>query len=429
MYRCSAILTVVLGLAMPMAQAGQLVTAPSIAGGAQSRSVSADRLHSLDRYMQAVTGPTGYLGAVTLVMRDGKLVQHRAYGHRDLARRQPMAEDAIFRIYSMSKTVTSVAVLMLLEEGRIGLDDPVSRYLPEFSTMQVVQDESVGPPVRQPAADPITIHQLLTHTAGFPAGLPGDERASTEVQRLNPHGAADLAGFVQRLSRTPLAADPGTRFGYDGAATELLARLVEVVAGVPFADYLHQRLFDPLKMVDTGFYVPRPQRNRVVDITTMGPHGRLVLADGPSAKHPGEPLNPYTSGAGGLYSTAADYARFCQMLLNGGSLDGVSILGHKTVELMMLNHLSQLDPPVTQFSQAEGFGLGGYVVIDPARRGQLGSPGQFGWAGAASTSYTIDRREGLVAIVLLQHLPNDRADDLPRISRHFYNLVYQALEP
>lgn len=392
---------------------------------ATAQGVSPERLQRLHHYMHDAVAANGYLGAVTLVMRDGKLVDYRAYGHRNLARNAPMQEDSIFRIYSMTKTITSVAVLILLEEGRIGLDDPISRYLPEFASMQVLHDGSVP----WPAATPITIHQLLTHTGGFPAGLAGDRAATRQQERIDPHAANDLREYATRLSQTPLAADPGKRFGYDGASLEVLARLVEVVSGMPFSDFLQQRIFDPLQMHDTGFSVPAAQRARVVDITTMGKDGRLVLDDGPSAVHPGERLNAYASGAGGLYSTASDYARFAQMLLNGGTFDGNVILGRKTVELMMLNHLGQLDPPVTQFSDAEGFGLGGYVVIDVAKRGQLGSLGQFGWSGSASTSYTIDRQEHLVAILMMQHLPRSDVDDLPRTSRNFYNLVYQALVP
>jgi len=423
MHWFSTILLGAVGLVLPFAVQAATPVQASADSVLPASGFSPSRLTTLHRYMQAATNEHGYLGAVTLVLRDGEVVDHHAYGHRDLARRTPMQKDAIFRIYSMTKTVASVAVLMLLEEGRIGLDDPISRYLPEFAAMQVVSGDGKA----RPAAAPITIRHLLTHTAGFPAGLPGDDAAAKLSSKANPQAATDLRDFSQRLSRTPLAAEPGTRFGYDGASLEVLARLVEVLGGMPFADFLQQRLFDPLQMRDTGFSVPLAQRGRVVDITTMGKDGRLALDDGPSAIHPGEPLRPYSSAAGGLYSTAADYARFAQMLLNGGRLGEASILGRKTVELMMLNQLP-LDPPVTQFSDAEGFGLGGYVVLDVARRGQPGSVGQFGWSGAASTSYTIDPRERLVAIVMLQHLPRSDIDnDLPRISRPFYNLVYQAL--
>jgi len=392
-----------------------------------SEGFSPERLEKLGRFMQKATDEEGYLGGVTLVARNGHIVDWQAYGHRDLARKAPMSRDSIFRIYSMTKTVTTVAVMMLVEEGKISLDDPVSKYLPEFSAPKVMIAGADDKPVVRPAVRPITIHALLTHTAGFPAGLAGDEQAVRRMEQIDPHGARDLRGFVERLSRVPLAADPGTRFGYDAAALEVAARLVEVVGGISFDQFLHDRIFVPLGMRDTGFSVPAAERGRVVDITTMGDDGKLRLDGGPSALHPGAPLNAYTSGAGGLYSTAGDFARFCQMLVNGGELDGVSLLGRKTVESMMLNHLTMLDRPVTQFSDAEGFGLGGYVVIDVARRGQLGSLGQFGWSGSASTTYTIDPKEKLVAILLLQHLPREGVRDLPRISRNFYTLVYQGL--
>lgn len=397
------------------------VTTPAAAG------FSAERLQRLDRFMRDTTGPHGYLGGVTLIARDGKIVDWRAYGYRDLARKSPMDKDAIFRIYSMTKTVTSVAVLMLVEEGKITLDDPISKHFPELAKMQVLSGGTVDAPQLRPAAKPITIRELLTHTAGFPAGVKGDGIALQLQERADPHGASDLRGFVERLSRTPLAADPGTRFGYDSAAIEVLARLTEVKSGESFDAFLHKRIFGPLRMADTGFSVPAAKRGRIADLTRTGDDGRLKLDDGVSAQHPGEKLNAYDSGAGGLYSTAADYARFCQMLLNGGELDGASILGRKTVELMMTNQLTMLDPPVTQFSDAEGFGFGGSVVIDVAKRGQLGSLGQFGWPGAASTTYTIDKKEGLVAIMMLQHLPRDGVKDLPRVSRNFYGLVYQGL--
>lgn len=401
--------------------------APLPAATPESSGFSAQRLERLHRFMRDATGPQDYLGGVTLIARDGKIVDWRAYGHRDLTRKSPMDKDAIFRLYSMTKTVTSVAVLMLVEEGRVALDDPIGRHLPELAKMQVLSGGTADAPQLRPAAKPITIRELLTHTAGFPAGLKGDEPAVTLQERADPHGAADLRGFVERLSRAPLAAEPGTRFGYDGAATEVLARLVEVKSGAGFAAFLRKRLFDPLRMSDTDFSVPESKRSRIADLTRMGDDSRLALDDSVSARHPGEKLNAYDSGAGGLYSTAADYARFCQMLLNGGELDGASVLGRKTVQMMMSNQLTMLDPPVTQFSDAEGFGFGGAVVIDVAKRGMPGSLGQFGWPGAASTTYTIDKQERMVAIMMLQHLPREGVEDLPRISRDFYRLVYQGL--
>ena len=387
-----------------------------------------ERLDPLHTFMRDATGADGYLGGVTLIVHDGRVVDVGTYGYEDLARKRPMRRDAIFRIYSMTKTITSVAVMMLVEEGKVSLDTPLAELLPGFEHPQVMTGGTAAAPALRPAVRKLTLHDLLTHTSGYPAGLPGEHEAVALMERVDPHGANDLAGFAERMSRVPLAADPGTRFGYDGASLELVARVVEVVSKRPFADFLQERIFTPLGMRDTGFSVPADHRGRVVDITRMADDGHLVIADGPSATHPGEPLNRYMSGAGGLYSTADDYAHFARMLLDGGRYGGHRLLARKTVDGMMRNHLGMLDPPVTQFNTGEGFGIGGYVVIDPARRGQLGSVGQYGWAGAASTTYTIDPHEHLVAILMLQHLPRDDGrKDLPRLARPFYDLVYHAL--
>jgi CubicO group peptidase (beta-lactamase class C family) len=394
----------------------------------QVQAWAPDRLDTLHTFMRDATGRDGYLGGVTLIVHEGKVVDAGAYGFEDLARTRPMRRDAIFRIYSMTKTVTSVAVMMLVEEGKVSLDTAVADLLPGFEHPQVMTGGTAGAPVLRPASRRVTLHDLLTHTSGYPAGLDGEREAVRLMERVDPHGATDLADFAERMSRVPLAADPATRFGYDGASLELVARIVEVVSKKPFATFLQERIFTPLGMRDTGFSVPSDRRGRVVDITRTNDAGRLAIADGPSAAHPGESLNRYTSGAGGLYSTADDYARFAQMLLDQGRHGDRVLLGRKTVESMMRNHLGMLDPPVTQFSEGEGFGIGGYVVIDPARRGQLGSVGQYGWAGAASTTYTVDPHEHLVAILMLQHIPRDDGrKDLPRLARPFYDLVYHAL--
>ena len=393
-----------------------------------SQGFSGARLGRLHQFLRDNTMPSGYLGGVTLVARHGRIVDWQAYGHRDLARTQPMRRDDIFRVYSMTKPIASVAVLMLMEEGKLGLDDTASKYLPEFAGIRVVDGGTVDAPRWRAPARAVTIRHLLTHTAGFAAGLPGDELAGALAERNDPHTASDLEGFVAIAVRNGLAADPGARFGYEAANTESLARIVEVASGQDFASFLQARVFAPLRMHDTGYGVPDAKRARVVDITRMGTGGTLVLDDGPSARAPGARLNAYASGAGGLYSTAGDYARFCQMLLNGGALDGHVLLGRKTVELMLSNNLAGiLEPPVNQYSAGEGFGLGGYVVLDPVRRATPGTVGAFGWSGAASTNFILDPNEGMQAIALLQHIPNGAADDLPRIGRRVQALVYQAL--
>jgi len=379
-------------------------------------SASGDPLDRAARYVEDAVKQGQYAGAVTLVARHGHVLQQQAFGYRDVARSDPMRVDAIFQIYSMTKPIASVAALQLLEQGRLTLDDPVSRFLPEFARMQVGS---------RPAARPITIRHLFTHTAGFAAG---EKLSGAAVERLNDarlYESPSLKAYVAGLAALPLANDPGTRFSYDGVNTEVLSRVVEVVSGMPFDEFISKRVLAPLRMVDTGFSVPPGKRARIVEMTSTDETGRLVAASGgPNVL--GAMLKRYPSGAGGLYSTAGDYLRFCQMLLNKGELDGARILERKTVELMMSNQLT-LSPPVTEYSDGEGFGLGGYVVLDPVRRGQLGSVGQFGWSGAAATWFTIDPREDLIVILMMQHLPRRLPHDPPRLGRPFMDLVYRSL--
>jgi CubicO group peptidase (beta-lactamase class C family) len=389
--------------------------------------LSEARLARLESFMRSTIDSGDYHGAVTLIARNGKIVDWRTYGHRDLAKKTPMTRDSIFRIYSMTKTVTSVAVLMLMEEGKFGLDDPIAKYLPEFASTQVFSGGTADAPQLRPARQPLTIRHLLTHTSGIATRDAKNGEAVKRFNRIELNALPTLAAYAKYVAGEALARDPGEVFTYDGVPLVVLSRLVEVVSGMPFEEFLRQKLFVPLTMKDTGFTVPPRDRARIVDMVTTTPEGRLVKTTSKDAQYPGESLNPYPSGAGGLYSTAADYVRFCQMLLNGGSLDRASILGRKTVELMIMNHLTHLDPPVNEFSNAEGFGLGGYVVLDVARRGRLGSVGQFGWSGAGSTYFTIDPREKLIAILLMQHLPQGLAKDPPKISGKFYNFVYQSL--
>lgn len=380
------------------------------------------RLH--DFLENATNAQHGYLGAVSAVSLDGKAPDMAAYGYRDLARRDRLKPDAIFRIYSMTKPITSAAALMLVEEGKLSLDDPLSRHLPEFSALRCLcgdGGETVSPP-RMP-----TIRNLLTHTAGFATDASEHPQAAKSLEHAAPDAAADLADYARRVAQAPLAEAPGTHFHYDGVNTQVLARVIEAVSGQPFGEFLQQRIFTPLRMKDTGFEVPEAQRGRVVDLTAMGEDGRLTLADTDSARHPGVRLNRYDNGAGGLYSTATDYLRFAQMLANGGELDGARLLSRRTVDLMMRDQLAGFDPPPAGPGPGEGFGLGGYVVTDVAKRGRLGSEGQFGWSGAASTYFTIDRKRHLVAILLAQHLPRDGANELPRLSVPYFNLVYQTL--
>lgn len=387
-----------------------------------------DRWQRLDAFLQASTG-TGagrFPGAVALVEHQGRLAFHGRWGHADSAGLQPMREDSIFRIYSMTKPVTSVAVLMLMEEGKLSLDDPVSRYLPAFADRQVVVGGDLQHPQLAAAPRAITLRHLLTHTSGLAAASDAHRVATKLLTAADVDSATSLEDVAARLATAPLADPPGTHFHYEGSNTELLARVVEVVSGQPFARFLQQRIFDPLAMRDTGFEVPAAQRGRVVELPTGNDDGSLRVADTASARSPGVRLKGYDSGAGGLYSTATDYLKFARMLLDEGRGNGRQLLSRKTVELMMADQLGGFVPAVPSQGPGEGFGLGGYVVTDPAARGKLGSIGQFGWSGAASTYFTIDRKEHLVAILMLQYLPGgDRPLASP--STRFYNLVYQAI--
>jgi CubicO group peptidase (beta-lactamase class C family) len=386
----------------------------SVATAAQPQELSPARLEPATRLVQSAVDQKQYAGAVILVSSHGRIVLLQGVGYRT---------DAIFQIYSMTKPITSVAALLLMEEGRLSLDDPVSRFLPEFARMQVQE----GSARSRPAARPITIKHLLTHTAGFAAGEKLSGPAVDRLIQARLDEVTTLAAYAAGLAALPLANDPGVRFSYDGVNTEVLSRVIEVVGGMPFDRFVRERVLVPLRMVDTGFSVPPDQRARIVEMTSTDESGRLVAASGGPIPR-GEMRKRYPSGAGGLYSTAGDYARFCQMLLNAGELDGIRILGRKTVELMMSNHLTQLSPPMNEFNDGEGFGLGGYVVLDPARRGQPGSVGQFGWSGAAATWFTIDPKEQLIAILMMQHLPRGLPHDPPRLGKPFNDLVYQALE-
>ncbi|HEY0684193.1 MAG TPA: serine hydrolase domain-containing protein [Steroidobacter sp.] len=380
-----------------------------------AEEISAERLQRVDDFIESTIASGQYLGAVTLVARHGSIVSWQAHGRREIGAPDALDRNAIFRIYSMTKPIASVAALMLLEQGKFQLDDPVSKYLPELAEMRVFNGGTVdAPELRQPKR-PMTVRHLLVHAGGF-AG----ERA--ELAR-----APDLQSYVRMLSNVPLAADPGARFNYDGVNTNVLARLVEVWSGQPFERFLQDRIFTPLRMTDTGFTVPVDQRHRIAQMTATDADGRLIPSASYRGIEPGTAINPYPSAAGGLYSTAADYLRFAQMLLNGGELDGASILSRKTVSFMMSNQLGNLDPPQLEFRPGEGFGLGGYVGVDPARRPRLGSVGDFGWSGAASTYFTVDRREGLIAMLLMQHLPEGSPLAPPRLSGQFYTLVYQSL--
>jgi CubicO group peptidase (beta-lactamase class C family) len=386
----------------------------------ESQGMSSARLERLHADVQRFVDEGKYAGAVSLLVRNGRIVDWRTYGKRDLEVGLPMEKDTICRIYSMSKIVTSVAALILLEEARFKLDDPIGDYLPELAHMKVLTGGRAEKPLLADAKNAITIKHLFTHTSGLTYDF-GD----SPVEKLNHDAklpeATSLADFVQRVSHLPLAHEPGERFTYS-VSTDVVGALVEKVSGRSFGEFLEERLFWPLGMKDTGFSVPQAKQVRLAKIYEKGKDGKLQPAKPIFGIEP-RPGPKLESGGAGLFSTTADYARFMQMLLNGGQLDGVRILSRKTVELMMANHLNHMARATHQWSESDGFGLGGAVRIDLAKGNALGSVGQFGWSGAATTYANLDPKEKTVGLLFVQHFPIDEH----KLFWRFSTLAYAAI--
>jgi CubicO group peptidase (beta-lactamase class C family) len=406
----------------------------------ESAGFSPERLARLHARMQRFVDEGQHAGLATLLVRNGRIVDWRTWGYRDVDRQLPMEKDTIVRIYSMSKIITSVAVMALHEEGRNKLDDPVARYLPALKAMKVLDGGTARAPVLVPARAPITIKQLLTHTSGFIYAF-GNGPLDEIYQRGDPFQSSSLDEFVTRVSKLPLSHEPGTRFRY-GISSDILGAVVEKVSGQKFDEFVEERICRPLKMRDTGFDVPAEKMGRLATVYTHGKAGRsgtastsggngngsgaaqarFVRSEPVASSYP-EKGRGFAAGGSGMFSTIGDYARFAQMLLNGGELDGVRILGRKTVELMTANHLNHLSKVTHGSSDSEGFGLGVAVRVDLAKGNELGSLGQFGWSGAATTTVNIDPQERLVALVFAQHMPFNEHD----LFWNFTTLAYQAL--
>ena len=390
--------------------------------------MSSERLARIRAGMQRYVDSGMVPGVVTLVARRGRVVHFEAVGYRDVEAKAPMTTDTIFRIASMTKPIASVALMTLYEEGHFLLSDPISKFLPEFANMKVAQAapaaEPGGAPYKLvPAKNPITFKHVLTHTAGFPnsyRGITREEYAKT-YPRKNP--SETMADVVKRLATMPLNFNPGEAWEY-GPATDVVGRLVEVISGMSLDEYLRKKIFEPLKMNDTYFYLPESKLNRFAanyePDEKNGNKIKLVEAPSPESRWVKQPHN-YFSGAGGLVSTAADYVRFHQMMLNGGELDGARILGRKTVELMTTNHIGDL--PVWLTGPGYGFGLGYSVVKDIGVTGQAGSAGQYGWGGAFCTYFQVDPKEELIGVMMTQVRPYTHIN----IRQEFMALANQAI--
>jgi len=412
-------------------------TAPNLTPASLAKStpedvgLSSTRLARLTQRMEQGVKNGELPGGVVLIGRNGKIAYQESFGLRDPQSQAPMQADAIFRIASMSKPITSLAILMLAEEGKISLADPASKFLPEFSDLKVgsIRAGADGKPTvaLEPSRSPMTVQDLLRHTSGLTYGAAGSNPIKQAYVDAKVGDLKDTnATLVSKLSKLPLVYQPGTTWEYS-VSTDVLGRIVEVVSGEPLDRFVAQRITGPLKMRDTGFSAPASQSQRAA----------RPQAEGPKKVVPNIPLVTedlaYKSGGGGMVSTASDYARFCQFLLNGGELDGVRLVSRKTIELMTANHLppgtpigrdmARFEALAPSAAMGQGFGLGFAVRTDAGRNPLPGSIGDYFWGGAYGTFFWIDPKENLYVILMMQS-PEAR---LPY--RYLLRqMVYQAIE-
>ncbi|EAW31059.1 Beta-lactamase [marine gamma proteobacterium HTCC2143] len=418
----------------------------------QKEGISQDRLDKLTTHMNQAVVDGVMVGGLGMIARNGKIVYSETYGQSNREANKAMTDDAIFRIYSMSKPITSVALMMLYEEGHFFLNDPVAKYIPELANLKVAvstadgntsmisdgtQSRTIGSgdnsktgQTRKPTRQP-TIRDLMRHTAGLTYGVFGNTEVDQQYRKAGILGNKDLEEFVTALGQIPLQYDPGSKWHYS-VSVDVQGRLIEAISGMSFGDFLKQRLFMPLGMEDTSFVVPSNKLDRFAQIYSPEGTGEglaAFLAVSSSAKlvPSGDRIDAgflegatFEGGGGGMVSTAKDYLIFSQMMLNGGELNGVRILSPKTVELMTTNHLG--DMPMGFGRSGVGFGLGFAVALDQGEIGELGSAGTYNWGGAAGTQFWIDPVEQLIGIFMVQSIPHKT-----RLGSEFKILTYQSI--
>lgn len=418
---------------------------------AAARGFAPERLQTLDSTLQRYIDQGLRTGFNAMVLRKGDVVFQRSYGYRDRATRAPMQMDSLFRVFSMTKIVTAVAALMLWEEGKFQLNDPISQYLPEFGDLQVMTNVTETDFDLEPAERPIIIRDLFLHTAGLAYVFPYHPKLDEQVFRLDiglqrPEGGQasepTLAQYVVKVAQLPLVAQPGQSWHYS-FAIDVLARLVEVIAERPWPEVLRRRILQPLGMEDTSFVVPEDRRNR---LTTLAATAELfppemfaqLHTDEHGIGHFPDPtadvfVHPQVQprGGHGLISTITDYAVFLQCLLNNGEYKGHRLLGRKTVEFARANHLSPEQLPfevlekVAVNARSRGFGFLGEVALDPVQKGwTLGSAGEFSWSGFAGTWFSVDPVEKMILLLFTQYISDQ---DREGIWHEFRNGTYQAL--
>ena len=388
-------------------------------------SFSVERSLRINNLMNRYVESGKLAGVVTCVAHRGQVVHLDACGYQNLETKTPMATDSIFRIYSMTKPITAMALMMLYEDSLFNLTDPVSRYIPAFADVKVLgANGQLEAPIRS-----VTVQDLLRHTAGLSYG--GFDDTQLLVDRL--YDEADLFSstitneeFVNRVVRLPLAFHPGTQWHYS-VSSDVCGYLVEVLSGMPLADYMQEKIFAPLGMVDTAFHIDPSKLERFCTLYGKTPDSDFGILDTPETSEYLPPVN-FSSGGGGLISTVEDYLQFAACMLNKGRLNDARLLGPKTVELMTSNHLSTPLLPIafegTEPMLGMGYGLGFGVMLDVAQTGMMGSVGDHSWGGFAETFFWIDPQEDLIAIMMTQYLPSQTYP----IRSEFRTAVYQALE-
>jgi CubicO group peptidase (beta-lactamase class C family) len=395
---------------------------------AERVGMSTERLARLAPSMQGVVDQGKVAGVVTLVARHGKVVHLEAVGKQDIEANKPMATDTIFRIYSMSKPITGVAMMILFEQGKWQLNDPVAKFIPEFKDLKVHAGTGPdGKPILQSQARPMTMKELMSHTAGFTYGFFSNTPVDQQQRQADVlNNDITLAEMIRRVAQLPLNSQPGTQWQYS-ISVDIQGYIVEKLSGMPFDKFLAKHIFEPLRMVDTGFYVPAEKLSRLAQVYNVDAQGKLRVENGGFNRDYSK--NPALfSGGGGLVSTASDYFRFCQMLLNGGTLDGVRLLSPLSVELMRTNAIG--DKTVGLVGGGTKFGLDFAIYADPVAAGGYYGEGTYWWGGAAGTWFWIDPVRDLIVVGMIQHLGASSgagAAGMPDLRGLSRNIAYSAI--
>jgi CubicO group peptidase (beta-lactamase class C family) len=396
---------------------------------AEAVGFSAERLKPLHEAMQATVDSNKLAGVVTVLARHGKIVEQKTYGVQDTASGKPMQKDTIFRIYSMTKPITGVAMMILYEEGKWKPNDPIAKFIPEFANLKVAAGtDKDGKPILEAPKHAPTMGELMSHTAGFTYGLFGSTPVDKLYQQEKPLQSASLQEFIDKLGKLPLAYQPGEGWVYS-VSVDVQGYLVEKLSGKSFPDFLNERVLQRLGMKDTAFFVPENKLSRLASIYVPGPKADSLVAlprDPGISTPPGMP-----SGGGGLYSTSDDYLRFAQMLLNGGELNGTRILSPSTVELMRTNHVPAAvrngQFGIGMYRMQPGFGFGYDVAVfeDPLQVGSTVGKGSFLWDGVAGTWFWVDPTNDVIFVGMIQRMMT--APGMPNMEDLTRALTYQAL--